>query len=256
MELHLPSMVLLALATAVGATVQAATGFGFAIVAAPVFLAVLNSAVAVPILLALHVVQCAFIVPRVWASVPWQAFTHLAFGAAVGCPLGLWLFGNLDVRQLKLAAGIVILAAAGLLIYRQASSARNDRIAHEGALQAEAPATAVTGAVAGALTALLVMPGPPLMVHFLRRPLAQEAARALSITFFAACYVSVLSAHVIAGNLSGAAWQTVAWLVAPVLIGTAAGLSGARWLSDRHFAIALHVLLLAAGVGAVLSALI
>ena len=50
--------------------------------------------------------------------------------------------------------------------------------------------------------------------------------------------------------------MSVPRLVAPVLIGTAAGLSGARWLSDRHFAIALHVLLLAAGVGAVLSALI
>ncbi len=246
-------LVLLALAVMLGAAVQAATGFGFAILAAPVFLAVLNSTVAVPILLALHVVQCAFIVPRVWAHVPWPAFVHLAVGAAIGCPLGLWLFGALDVGQLKLAAGILILVAATLLIYRRLRPAPVANVQTDGSAPA---ATVVTGALAGALTAVLVMPGPPLMVHLLHRPMAQLAARAMSLTFFAACYVAVLSAHIWTGSLNRDAWTIVMWLVVPVLAGTAIGIAGTRWLRDHHFAIALYVLLVAAGLGALLSALL
>jgi hypothetical protein len=94
------------------------------------------------------------------------------------------------------------------------------------------------------------------MVHFLRRPLAQEAARALSLTFFAACYVAVISAHIAAGSLTRDAWALLPWLVAPVLIGTAVGLGSVRWLQDWHFAVALYVLLVAAGLGALLSALL
>lgn len=250
-------LIVLALAVALGAAVQAATGFGFAILAAPVFLAVLDSTAAVPILLALHVVQCAFIVPRVWGAVPWPAFLQLGIGAAVGCPLGLWLFGALDVRQLKLAAGVLILVAATLLIYRRLRPPPAGAAAAVHGTASEAPSeTIVTGALAGALTAVLVMPGPPLMVHLLHRPMAQEAARALSLTFFAACYVAVLSAHIWAGSLDAKSWSIVAWLIAPVLAGTAGGVTGSRWLRDHHFAIALYVMLIAAGVGALLSALL
>lgn len=255
MELQPLNLALLGLATALGATVQAATGFGFAILAAPVFLAVLDSTAAIPALVALHVVQCAFIVPRVWAKVPWRVFIHLAFGAALGCPLGLWLFSALDVRQLKLATGVVILIAAALLLLRRTRGILRPQADRDAASGRAPMATVVTGGLAGAMTAVLVMPGPPLMVHFLHRPLAQEAARALSITFFAACYVAVLAAHLMAGSMTRDTWAMLPWLVLPVLIGTVAGLSGARWLRDHHTAIVLYVLLVAAGLGALISAL-
>lgn len=248
-------MVLLALAVAAGAAIQAATGFGFAILAAPVFLAVLDSTAAVPILIALHVVQSAALMPRMWTGVPWRSLGRLSLGAAVGCPLGLWLFRALEVRQLKLAAGIVILAVASLLALRRLRPS-GVQLLEPGAEQRETTSSMVaTGAAAGALTAILVMPGPPLMVHLLRHPLPPDAARALSLTFFAACYVAVLAAHVTAGSLDRRSWSTVAALLLPVLIGTALGLRLAPWLAARHFALVLNLLLAAAGLGAILSAL-
>lgn len=256
MDLEPIALAMLALAVASGAAVQAATGFGFAILAAPVFLAVLNSTAAVPILIALHVVQCIVLVPRIWAGVPWPKLGWLGGGALVGCPIGLMLFGLLDVRQMKLAVGAVILVVAGLLASRRrrrvspavggTGSAADDR-ASGSAL--------VAGALSGAMTAVLVMPGPPLMVHLLRHPLPHDKARALSIVFFAACYVGILAAHVVTGQLDRAGWSVVGWLIVPVGLGTYAGLSLARWFLDRHFAIVLNVLLVLAGVGAIASAL-
>jgi uncharacterized membrane protein YfcA len=255
-EPSLAGLMLLGIATAAGAAIQAATGFGFAILAAPVFLAVLDSPAAMPMLVALHVGQCVVLVPRVWQGVPWSEFMRLGMGAAAGCPIGLALFHTLEVRHLKLASGIVILAVAGLLAFRRrralgiparqypADAGRGGRIA-----------AFSTGALSGALTAVLVMPGPPLMVHLLRHPLPHDSARALSLTFFAACYLAVLTAHLSTGGMNTGAWTTVGWLTAPLLAGTFAGLGLARWIADRHFAAVLNGLLILAGIGAIASAL-
>lgn len=249
--MELSSLALLALtaATLIGAAVQAATGFGFAILAAPVYLAVLNSAEAVPLLAALHIVQSLMLVPGVWPQVPRTALWRLIAGAAAGCPLGLLLYRGLDVRGLKLVAGIVILAATGLMYVRSRRG-----VGQVTDVVGPAPGMA-TGVVSGALTALLVMPGPPLMIMLMHRPMPPEAARALSLTFFAACYVGVTVMNVAVGTLPASSWRMGALLVVPVLAGTVLGLRILPLLPPRHFMAVLYVLLVLAGVGAIASAL-
>ncbi|MGE0699490.1 MAG: hypothetical protein AB7O57_10375, partial [Hyphomicrobiaceae bacterium] len=92
--------------TLAAAGVQAATGFGFAILAAPVFLAALGSTAAIPILVALHVVQSALVVPKVWRRVPPSLFLSLGAGALIGMPLGLAVFQTIGLRELNLGAGL------------------------------------------------------------------------------------------------------------------------------------------------------
>lgn len=256
MELTAIGLLLLAAATAAGAFVQAATGFGFAILAAPIFLAVIGSTTAVPILVALHIVQSAMLVPRIWPDVPGGAFRALLAGAALGCPLGLVLFRALDIGHLKVAAGAVILLAAALLAVRRRRSPdlQTPPPRDTGTANARA-AGIVTGLLSGALTAVLVMPGPPLMVQLMQQPLPPTAARALSLAFFAACYVAVLVLYLATGALDRGAWWTVLVLAAPVALGTLAGRGFAARLADRHFIAALNVLLVLAGLGAIASAL-
>ncbi|MDX2155197.1 MAG: TSUP family transporter [Hyphomicrobiaceae bacterium] len=253
-EPSLAGIASLAAGAAAGALIQAATGFGFAIIAAPVFLGVLESTTAIPILIALHIVQCVMVVPPAWSRAPRRELGRLVIGAAAGAPLGFLLLGHLDVRQLKLAAGSVILIAAALIAARRllpppaAIPATQDGGARRGAAIA-------TGAAAGALTALLVMPGPPLMIHLMCRPVAPDEARSLALTFFAVCYVAVLGLSLAAGKLGVAEWRLIGLLALPVVVGTVMGRGLARALADRYFAPVLNVLLVLAGLGALLSAL-
>src|SRR5690349_12451933 len=108
--MELTALALLGLGALGGAVVQAATGFGFAIVAAPMFLVAMNSHAALQVLVVVHLVQTMMMLRGVWALVPMHMFKALVAGALVGSPLGLLVFMSLDVTALKLAVGVLILA--------------------------------------------------------------------------------------------------------------------------------------------------
>lgn len=236
-----------------GALVQAATGFGFAIVAAPLFLWATASTAAIPLLVALHVVQSLLLVPQVWHKASGWYLRRLVAGAIVGTPAGLWLYRAADVRSLKLAIGVTILVVVGLLIRREArppAAARHVAAAH-GTLP-----TVLTGIAAGAMTALLVMPGPPLMVYFMGENRAGDEVRALSLSFFALCYAAVSLAHLALQGYALRDLQAIAVLTPVVVLGTMAGSALAGGFSEAAFRLAILLLLVTTGVGAVASALL
>ena len=248
------ALLALAAATFTGALVQAATGFGFAILAAPVFLAVIGTTSAIPILVTLHVVQSAIIVPALWAKASRWHLRQLLQGAVLGCPLGLWLFTRLDVRGLKLTVGVLILGVIALLLWRERVSAgpkRGLRGARHGRLT-----TISTGVMSGALTSLLVMPGPPLMLYFMGERQAPDAVRALSLSFFAVLYVAITLANAALGHMPRSSWSTVLLLAPAVVAGTVAGASLAGQFSDAGMRAALLALLFLSGAGAIVSGLV
>ena len=165
-----------------------------------------------------------------------------------------WIFFGLDVRVLKLTAGVIILAVIGLLIWREGVPSRRQQYARAGKKSGTA-AMLFTGLVSGVMTALLVMPGPPLMIYFLRERPAGEAVRALSLSFFALCYMAVTAAYIAVGAITKPAWATIGLLAPVVVAGTCAGLLVGARLSERGLHAALMGLLALSGVGAIVSAL-
>ena len=247
-------LAVLGLATFFGALVQAATGFGFAILAAPVFLVAMNSPAAIPILVALHIPQSLMLVPRLWRRVPRWHLKRLVLGAMLGCPIGLWLFSGADARFLKLTVGCLILAVIGLLLLREARTRRGrhviSKVGH-GTL-----ATLATGVTSGAMTALLVMPGPPLMLYFMGTRQAADVVRALSLSFFALCYIAVTLAFIATGAMPHASWMTTGLLTPAVIAGTIAGTTLGPRLGETGMRAAILGLLFLSGAGAILSALL
>ncbi len=250
---------LLLLGSIGGAVVQAATGFGFAIVAAPLFLAALNSHAALQVLVVIHLVQTVMMLPGVWRQVPVGLFKALLAGAVVGSPIGLIAFMSLDVRSLKVTVGVLILLFTALLIVRElgwfpATGASSER--PEGADGAVAPPLAyVAGAAAGGMTSLLVMPGPPLMLYLAGAPLPHVRARALAITFFGVCYLFVTALNTFWAGMGDGVWWLVLAMAPAVYLGTLIGQRIARHVTQGSYRVAVFVLLVLSGTGAILSAL-
>jgi uncharacterized protein len=253
--MDLQGYLLLALGTFAGAFVQSATGFGFAILAAPVFLAVINATSAIPLLVLLHLVQSAMVVPRLWLEAPRVMLRDLILGALAGCPLGLLAFLHLDLTTLKILVGALILGFTALLILREAGVLQAVLSHDNGAAVPGGWATRATGVASGAMTALLVMPGPPVMLHLMARTLSKEQSRALSLTSFAFCYVFVAMLNAASGTLTNEILKDAAVLAPAVALATWLGARAARVMSDGFFRAAIFALLLASGAGAVWSAL-
>jgi uncharacterized membrane protein YfcA len=242
---------LLLAATFVGAFVQAATGFGFAILAAPAFLVVIGEKSAVPLLVLLHIVQSAMLVPSVWRQAPAGLLRSMLIGVAVGAPIGLMTFLWVDLGALKLLVGVVILAATALLVAREAGL-----VGRAAPPSADGPSGALavgTGAGAGFLTSLLVMPGPPLMVYLSAAPRPRQEARALSLTMFAVCYTFVALLNAVAGTIDRPVLESTAVLAAAVVAGTLAGSRTTHFIGEQTFRRAVLALLAASGAGAIWS---
>lgn len=252
------SLALLGLGALGGAVVQAATGFGFAIVAAPLFLIAMNSHAALQVLVVIHLVQTIMMLGGIWALVPREMFKLLVAGAAVGSPIGLLVFMHLDVEALKLSVGVLILLFTTLLIAREAGwlGRRSPEVTAggQGAGPAPSPLACLTGAISGAMTALLVMPGPPLMLHLSYRPLSHAHARALAVAFFGLCYLFVTALNTFWAGMGEGVWWLALGLAPVVYVGTQVGLRLSRYLTQGAFRIAVLVLLVLSGLGAVLSA--
>src|SRR5690606_25521758 len=149
-----------------GAFVQSAVGFGFALIAAPIFLTAMQSGTAMQVLVAIHVVQSAMVVPGLWREAPRKLLHPMLVGSVAGFPLGLAIFLALDLDTLKLAVGVVMLVFTALVIARDRSWL--SRFFASGRPPHPAAAASV-GASAGALTSVLVMPGPPLILYVAAR---------------------------------------------------------------------------------------
>lgn len=172
--------ILAAVGVFAGGACHSATGFGFALVAAPLVVAALPPERAISTLLVLGVLTSALTLategrrPRPL----WGESGRLLVWGALGAVAGAVLLAELDrtALQLVVSASVVAALAARVLARRRpAASPRRSR--------ARLPAAGLT---AGALTTTTTANGPPLLLYLLgRRATPAQMRDTLSVLFVA-----------------------------------------------------------------------
>jgi len=247
----------LAIAVSAGAFVQASVGFGFGLVATPVALAAIGSAEAIAVLIGAHVVQAVMICPRLLPDAPRRLLIVMVVGALVGMPLGLLVLDGLDIAALKRIVGISLLAFTAFLFWREISQQPASLTTDVGKTNAPDVATlsasGIAGLFAGSLTALLVMPGPPVAIlgGWLRLP--AERFRSLILSFMGVCYVASAALFAVNGRMTSSVMVTIVWLAPAVALATVAGLMLASYLSGRRHRFAVLALCTVSGLYALAS---
>ena len=250
--MELASFAILAAITFTGALMQAAFGFGFAILAAPLFLVVMDSTGAIPVLAVLNLAASAIVAARIWRQAPRRLLALLCAGSVLGFPVGLVLFARADVTDLKLVAGAVIMLFALLLLARERGYiAFHHRKTTAGS--ASVPIALFVGALAGAMGTALAMPGPIAMLYFAVLRLTKDQSRALSLAFFSFVYGVVCLLHAWNGGLDAPRLWFSAKLIAAVFAGAAAGHWLARHVSEERYRELVLGILFVAGLYAVVS---
>jgi uncharacterized membrane protein YfcA len=221
--------IVLAATTFGSALLYAISGFGFAVLAAPLFLLFLDPARAVQLVIIISTVLSIVVLRGLLSAIaPWLML-RLALGSLVGVPLGLVAFRYADPILVRAAAGAMIFGFAILMAVSRRRSGQPGQGKHWTAFAMSPGLDLAAGAVSGIAGALVGQPGPPVLIYLLLAGTAARTVRATLLAFFALSYGVTLASHAATIGISAPTWLAAGILIPFAFLG---GLAG-RPIGDR-----------------------
>lgn len=241
-------MLLAALAAFIGAAVQSATGFGFALVLSPALFAVLDPVEAVSALILLGLALGVLVLfeggrPE---HVDWRPLVPALVAALPGLGVGAFVLTRLSKEALQLIVGVAVVGAAAWQLRERRRRSRP----HLGTA-----AGVAAGFVSGVLTTSISVSGPPLVLWLEARGARPEQFRAsLAATFVAlnVCGAAVLVAVEGSGSFD---LGVIGPLLALVVAGYAVGAFAFRRVDPERFFVLVLLLVAATGLASVAAGL-
>jgi uncharacterized membrane protein YfcA len=243
-------MALAAIAALVGAFIQSATGFGFALVLSPALFAVLEPEEAVGTLLVLGpALNLLVLVEGGWHA-DWRRVAPMLLAALPGLVVGVLLLSALSKEALQVMVGLAVIGAgAWQLRVRRRSGPRRPT---------ELPPAAgwAVGFLSGTLTTSISVSGPPIVLWLEAHGVRPAEFRASLAASFLALNLAGWVVLLVAEGSSSLDAGVVAPLLGLVLAGHLLGAVAFRRLDpERFFGIAL-ALVLCAGAASLVAGLV
>lgn len=202
----------LAAAAFVAGLVRGFSGFGTAMVYLPVAGQVLSPFGAITTLLVMDMFGPLPNLPRAWREMHRPDLARLCAGLVALLPLGIFTLTRVDpdvFRYAVSAIALVLLAAlVGGLRYRGTLSP---------------PMVYGTGGVSGFLMGVSGLPGPPVILFYMARPLPAQVIRATVLVYLFLTDFAMLPMLALFGRLNLAVLLLGAALIVPNLLGNVTG---------------------------------
>lgn len=227
----------LLLAAIVAGVLRGFSGFGAALVLAPVVSLIVGTQVAVPaILLAIFATTAQLFAPA-WPHVRWSDQFALSVPGCIGVPAGVLLLLYLDPELMRRAISAITALIALFLLSGWRSGRPPTR-----------SGSATMGTLGGILSGAASIGGPPVIAYLLAGPGSPTQTRATLIYYFAFTQAASLIMFWIGGLMRWEVLVTAA-LIAPSLVaGTWVGAKLFHLASERVFRLAALTILLSVGV--------
>ena len=227
---------------ALAAAAQAVSGFGFALIGAPLVAVLAGPKAAVVGLAMIGLVLVAQLSLRGRGHVDRPTVGVVTVAAILGMPLGLFVITHADERVLTFAIAMAVIAFS-LLLWRGAR------------LPAGRGTDAVAGFTAGILSTSTGTSGPPIVIALSAKRLEPMVFRATISAIFLVQGSASLVFFAIGGQITrDAVWVALAGLPG-VILGSIVGERGFRRLDTPTFRRVVLGMLLLSGVVALLGAL-
>ncbi|MEE8353292.1 MAG: sulfite exporter TauE/SafE family protein [Dehalococcoidales bacterium] len=226
------------------AVVRGTTGFGFALVLAPVLLLLLEPKPVVVIALLLGLLSNIVIVATSLPNIRWRWIAPMLAGVVLGIPFGVLTISVISPSALRVMIGAVVLAFAIPLA-----------LGFTRVFRREKPVAGLAGFAGGFLASSTSLGGPPVVLFMHNQDWRKEAIH----PSLAACFLLTTSGSLvgllIAGLVRLPTVLTAASLAPALLVGTAVGIVAFRRINERVFRVLSVVIIFGAGIVAVLSGL-
>jgi len=248
-------VLLAAVATLVAAAIQSTTGLGFAMIAAPALLAVLEPREAITLLLLLSLLVSLLLLfgERRPLAIRRRDLTAVLAAALPGLALGVLVLEAVTKEQLQVLTGVVVIVVAAIQLGKpepEAASGSGDDLAVHPAT------TAGVGLLVGTLTTSTTVNGPPLALWLFARGASPAEVRDTLAAAFLALNALGLAAVALTGEGLSADGGYLALLVPVTALGWLGGRPAFERLRGGGFREVSLLLVLAAGVASLVAGLI
>lgn len=227
----------------IASTAQTVAGFGFALIAVPFLVIVLDVKDAVVLVGILGLLNSTLVARAVWRHVRVRSVGTMLLGSFVGMPVGLLVLLFAPEDALRLAVGVASIAMAAAITL-------GSRFGGGGG-GGDRPGELFAGAVSGLLNTSTGMNGPPIVLYLQERGYPPDEFRGALSAFFIVSGVVSFAAFAATGVVSGAALALGAAGVPAVFAGNWAGHRLLGRLSHETFRRLVLALLIVTAVAAV-----
>jgi uncharacterized protein len=239
--------IVLAATTFGSALLYAISGFGFAVLAAPLFLLFLDPAPAIQLIIIISTALSIIVLRGLLPAIAPQLLLRLGLGSLIGLPLGLVAFRYVDPILVRAAAGAMIFGFAILMAVSRRRSRLSGQGKHWTAFAMSPRLDLAAGAVSGIAGALIGQPGPPVLIYLLLAGAAASTVRATLLAFFALSYGVTLASHAATIGIPAQTWLAAGILIPFAFFGGIAGRPIGDRLGAEAFALLAIALLAVAG---------
>ena len=219
------------------AALQSATGIGFGIIAGPILLIYLNDGSAIQISIVLNLLFALVLAPSLRQQADRQLLSRLLIGLAIGSPVGLLIFLNMNIVFLKAFAGLAV-AYTLFMILRS-----NRAPSHAPTLATKSTEQISIGVMSGIMGASLAMPGPIPAAWMSTKGFSKETIRATILVMFVFAYVVALALQYGLAGIGADAMRLSAMLAPSTIVGILVGRLLAGRLTEQTFRWLLVIIL-------------
>jgi len=228
------------------ATCSSVAGFAFSALCGAVLFRTLNTPVtAVEIMLVCSVAIQSLSVLALRNEIDWRSLLQFVVGGVIGLPIGICALLNLPKGAYGSVFGALLIAYGGFMALHPPLRLRADAGGWN----------IVVGAVGGITGGLAAFPGAFVTIWCGLKGWNKSRQRGVYQPFILVMQILTIAALAMtpmARNSPSSLGPSIIGYVPAALLGTMLGLWFFRRMTDRHFAVAVNVLLVAAGAGMLL----
>lgn len=226
--------------------VQSATGFGFALIAVPVYLIVMNSAAAVQVAIIISIAMSLPLWFKLKDNMPRDFMKWIFIGCIAGFPIGIFLFLEMELQVIKMAVAVFIIVISFQNAWHMFVADKTKALIDVGRL----PKLILSfiGILSGIFGVAMAMPGPTMMLFLSKTKLQKNEIRAVMMAIFAFAYSGAAVMQMVFAGINTDTWLTSAYILPAALFGVFVGHQLSKKINERLFKGLILIILILTGI--------
>ena len=223
---------------------QGLTGFGFAIVSAPILIIFASPKIVVPLILMHSLMINGAILIEARKRVDLKRIWPLIVASMAGIPVGTYLLVVLDVGVLKIFIGSVIIPFVIAFWMGFNKPIASEKLAF-----------APVGFVSGLLCASTSVGGPPVILFFVNQGIEKRVFRANLVAYYMVSSVLTILSFIFSGVITREVMNYTLWLFPATVVGSITGIKLAHKVNEKLFRRAALIIIMIAAFTSIASGL-